>query len=117
MTPLHCPAGPVPTAISDPIPGMDEAFTLDPGVVFLNHGSFGACPAPVLAAQSEVRRRMELEPVQFFAQSLQPLLDAARSDLAAFVSADPEGVAFVPNATHAVNTVLRSLDSSAPATS
>ncbi|WP_224244013.1 aminotransferase class V-fold PLP-dependent enzyme [Hyalangium gracile] len=84
-------------------------WSLDPDIVFLNHGSFGACPTEVLQAQAEVRARLEAEPVRFFVRELEPLLDEARSALAAFVDADPETVAFVPNATAGVNTVLRSL--------
>ena len=96
--------------ILDPVPGARGAFTLDPSVVFLNHGSFGACPVAVQAAQAEVRQRIERQPVRFFMRELEPLLDSARAQLAAFVGADAEGLAFVPNATTGVNTVLRSLD-------
>lgn len=84
-------------------------WTLDPAVTFLNHGSFGACPAPVLAAQSGWRARLEREPVRFFAAELEGLLDQARAEVAAFVGADPDDLAFAPNATTAVNAVLRSL--------
>jgi isopenicillin-N epimerase len=84
-------------------------FTLDREVVFLNHGSFGACPRPVLAEQDRLRARMEAEPVRFFVDELEGLLDAARADLAAFVGADPQDLVFVPNATAGVNAVLRSL--------
>jgi isopenicillin-N epimerase len=86
-----------------------ELWTLDPSVAFLNHGSFGACPAPVLAAQSRWRARMEAEPVLFLMRELEDLLDAARARLAAFVGADADDLAFVHNATGAVNTVVRSL--------
>jgi isopenicillin-N epimerase len=86
-----------------------QHWTLDPAIAFLNHGSYGAVPRPVLAAQQAWRDRMEAEPVLFFSRDLEPALDAARTALGAFVGADPDDLAFVPNATAATNTVLRSL--------
>ena len=88
---------------------MKEHWLLDQDVVFLNHGSFGATPRPVLAAQDEYRARLESEPVRFMVRELEPLLDAARARLAGFLGAPADGIAFVPNATTGVNAVLRSL--------
>jgi isopenicillin-N epimerase len=85
-------------------------WTLDPQITFLNHGSFGACPAEVLQAQSDVRARLEREPVRFFVREYEPLLDAARAAVAGLVGADEADLAFVTNATSGANTVLRSLD-------
>jgi isopenicillin-N epimerase len=81
-------------------------WLLDPEVSYLNHGSFGACPAPVLEAQRAWRDRLETEPVGFLAGELEGLLDAVRVEVGAFLGADPEGLAFVPNATTGVATVL-----------
>jgi isopenicillin-N epimerase len=83
-------------------------WSLNPAIAFLNHGSFGACPKPVLARQQQLRDRMESNPLQFMRQ-LESLLDEARADLTAFMGADFADLVFVPNATTGVNTVLRSL--------
>jgi isopenicillin-N epimerase len=85
-------------------------WTLDPDIVYLNHGSFGATPRVVLEKQNEYRAQLEREPVRFFVRELEPLLDEARNALAQFIGADAAGLAFVPNATAGVNAVLRSLD-------
>lgn len=84
-------------------------WSLDSSVTFLNHGSFGACPLPVLEKQSSLRQQLEREPVRFFMREYEALLDNARSLLAEFVGIEPAELAFVPNATTGVNSVLRSL--------
>jgi isopenicillin-N epimerase len=82
---------------------------LDSKIVFLNHGSFGACPRHVLEFQTDCREQMERQPLQFFVRELETHLDAARATLAQFVGAATDNLVFVPNATSGVNTILRSL--------
>jgi isopenicillin-N epimerase len=84
-------------------------WPLDPAVDYLNHGSFGACPTAILEKQSEMRVRLEKEPVDFLVRALPGLLADARAALAGFVGADADDLAFVPNATAGVNAVVRSL--------
>ncbi len=85
-------------------------WSLDPTVHYLNHGSFGACPTSVLAAQSRYRAELERQPVAFLDRGLGDRLDRAREALATFVGAPAGDLVVVPNATTGVNSVLRSMD-------
>lgn len=84
-------------------------WALAPGTVFLNHGSFGACPKPILKLQIELRAQMEAKPVQFLWRRYEERLEPSRKELARFVGARPRDLAFVTNSTTGVNAVLRSL--------
>jgi len=89
---------------------LSRHWSLDPEVVFLNHGSFGACPVAVLEEQQRWRRRMERQPLQFLGRDLEGLLDEVRGTLGRFVGAPADDLALVTNATSGVNSVLRSLE-------
>jgi isopenicillin-N epimerase len=92
---------------SPPAWALRRHWGLDPGVVFLNHGSFGACPLAVLEEQSKLRAEMEAEPIRFLVRELEDRLDVARAALGGFIGASPDDLAFVTNATSGVNAVLR----------
>src|SRR5687768_2420293 len=83
-------------------------WLLDRRVAFLNHGSFGACPKPILQLQSELRSQMEREPVQFLWRRFEERLEPARTELARFIGAKSRDLVFVTNATSGVNAVVRS---------
>ena len=94
-----------------PVPSAHATrWPLDPEVVFLNHGSFGACPTVVLERQQELRLELERQPLRFFVRRLPALQDEARAAVAALSGAAAADLAFVPNATAGINTVLRSLE-------
>ena len=85
-------------------------FFLEPGTVFLNHGSFGTTPRAVLAAAARWRGRMEANPDRFLREVRPGALRAAVGRLARFLHARAEDVVFVDNATSGINAVLRSLE-------
>ena len=85
-------------------------WRLDPDVIHLNHGSFGATPAPALEEQRRLRDAMESNPTRWFLEDYQHALDEARSKVAGFVGAESAALGFVNNATEGVNSVLRSLE-------
>ncbi len=90
-------------------PRRDEFWALDPEVAYLNHGSYGATPRPVLAEQQRLRDELEHEPIEFLSRTRQTRIDEARAALATFIGARTDDLAFVNNATTGVNAVLRSL--------
>ncbi len=90
--------------------GLAAEFLLDPGIHFLNHGSFGACPRRVFASYRRWQLRLERQPVLFLGREHGAHLRKARASLGEYLNADPDDLAFVPNATHGVNLVAASLD-------
>jgi isopenicillin-N epimerase len=88
---------------------MKNLFLLDPAQVFLNHGSFGACPAEVFDHYHHWQREMERNPVDFLGRRSGTLLGEARAVLAQYLGAQTQDLVFMPNATTGVNTVARSL--------
>jgi isopenicillin-N epimerase len=108
VTTTQTPARPATTL---PAPSeFARHWTLDPGTVYLNHGSFGACPRAVLEAQGAYRAEMEREAVRFFVERLQGLMDQTRTALGGFLRCRPQDLALLPNATTAVATVLRNIE-------
>jgi isopenicillin-N epimerase len=88
---------------------MKDLFLLDPDVVFLNHGSFGACPREVFEVLQGWQLEMERNPVAFLGRRSGELLAQARQALAGALGAQTQDLVFVPNATTGVNIVARSL--------
>jgi isopenicillin-N epimerase len=88
---------------------IKDLFLLDPDVIFLNHGSFGACPRVVFDTYQEWQRKLELQPVQFLGKELNGYLLQARNELGTYIHADAMNLVYIPNATHGVNIIARSL--------
>ncbi len=98
----------------DPLPpttgsAFARYWRLRSDIAYLNHGSFGACPKAVLEVQDGFRWKLESSPWRYQVIEMAGHHAAARTALAQFLHADPDDLVFVPNATHGVNTVLRSL--------
>lgn len=88
---------------------LKKLFLLDPHVVFLNHGSFGAAPKPVVEAAHAWQLRLERQPVAFLGREWNALMHESRLALGDYLNGDADDLVYIPNATHGVNIVARSL--------
>src|SRR6266540_2304328 len=88
---------------------IKEYFLLDPDIVFLNHGSFGATPKPVFEVYQNWQTRLERQPVLFLGRELDKLLLESRIALGEYLHADANDLVYIPNATHGVNIIAHSL--------
>ena len=89
---------------------MKEHFLLDPDVIFLNHGSFGATPRPVFESYQRWQCELERQPVEFLGRRSDDLLNAAREKLAAYLGTSRDNLVFVTNATMGINILARSMN-------
>ena len=93
-----------PQQLAENLPSL---WQLRPDVAFLNHGSFGAVPRVVAAAQEQWRHRIEAEPIEVLARRSPELLETVRGKLGEFLHTAPANLGLVTNATEAVNAILR----------
>jgi isopenicillin-N epimerase len=89
---------------------LKQDFLIDPKIVFLNHGSFGACPVPVLEAYQDWQVALERQPVEFLGRRASSLLAEARRNLAEYLGCNAGDIVYFPNPTTGINMVVRSLD-------
>ena len=88
---------------------LKEHFLLDPEIIFLNHGSFGATPKPVLDIYHDWQQRLEENPVKFLDRDIKFYFRNAREALGEYLNADPDNLVYIPNVTYAVNAIAGSL--------
>ena len=88
---------------------MREQFLLNPEIIFLNHGSFGATPRPVFECYQAWQLELEHQPVAFLGRRAKDLLKHAREELAAYLHTSANNLVYMTNVTVALNAVARSL--------
>ncbi|SVE54594.1 uncharacterized protein METZ01_LOCUS507448, partial [marine metagenome] len=90
-------------------PDFKNQFMLDPEIIFLNHGSFGACAKPVYENLLKWQQKLEKEPVKFFEETIMDALQTSRQVLGDYIGCSSDDLVYFPNPTTAVNAVARSL--------
>ena len=88
---------------------MLQYFSLDPHYTNLNHGSYGSTPKVVQEAAQQWESLMEENPDNWFRYQYFDEMDKLREAVADYIGAKKEDVVFVPNASHGMNAILRSL--------
>ena len=84
-------------------------FLYDPRYNPLNHGSFGAYPKYVQRRFQEVQQQCESHPDIFIRYEYPQLLKESREAISDYLQVPADDVVLLPNASVAVNTVLRNL--------
>lgn len=88
---------------------LRKQYALEPGVTYLNNGSFGPPPLPVVAAQQAIRDELNANPMRFFVRRFDQRFDEAAEAVGRFVGTGGRNLVLLPNATTAMNVVASSL--------
>jgi isopenicillin-N epimerase len=86
-----------------------DAFTLDPGTIHLNHGSFGAVPRVVQEEQRRVMDRVDSNPMRFYKTLQADCVRRAREVAGELLGVRGDAIALVRNVTEATTVVMRTL--------
>ncbi len=88
---------------------LKKHFLLDPNVIFLNHGSFGATPKPVFREYQRWQLELEKQPVEFLGRRFTYLMAESRAALGNYLGTHADNLVYTQNVTISLNIVARSL--------
>jgi len=88
---------------------IKSLFLLNNNIVYLNHGSFGACPKPIFNSLLKWQTTLENQPVQFLVEDCEKLMYNSRKSLSSFIDCNPDDIVFFQNPTTAINEIVRSI--------
>lgn len=88
---------------------LKELFLLNKDITFLNHGSFGSCPAPIFKEFQRYQQLLEAQPISFLDENIDQNILTAREALSTFVNCNSDDIVFFTNPTTAINEVMRSI--------
>lgn len=88
---------------------LKSLFQLNPDMVYLNHGSFGSTPIPVMDYYQKLQHQLEENPMEFFSETFFLHERNTRQELSHFLNAPTDSILLLPNVTHAINLVAKSL--------
>ena len=89
---------------------LKSQFMLDPDIIHLNHGSYGSCPKPIFDSLINWQKKLEFNPTKHLGFDLYNYLEKSRIALSNYVHCNKDDIAYFPNPSTALNTVIKSLD-------
>ena len=89
---------------------LKSLFLLDPDTIYLNHGSFGACPKVIFDSLTSWQKRLEEDPVKLLEFDVIDHIENSREALSKYIHCHKDDIVFFPNPTTALNTIIKSLD-------
>ena len=87
-----------------------KLFLLNWDITYLNHGSFGGCPRPIMDAYFKLQLQLENQPIDYLANDIEGNLKHSRERLSTYVNCNKNDIVFFPNPSTALNMVAKSLD-------
>jgi len=81
---------------------IKKYFLIDPSVIFLNHGSFGATPKPVFDEYQRWQRELEKQPVEFLGRRITGLLAGARTALGDYIGSHADNLVYTQIVAHSL---------------
>ncbi len=91
-------------------PNLKSQFMLDSNITHLNHGSYGACPKPIFDSHIKWQKKLESNPTKHLGFDLFNYLEESRNALSEYIHCNKDDIAYFPNPSTALNTVIKSLD-------